>query len=77
MKDLAEPEREYRHRVLRYPDVARIVRVSRTTIYRWVKKGRFPAPRYFGPSVRGWLWEDVEAWLTTRPTEDPTTGIGA
>lgn len=36
------------------------------TIWRWVRKGIFPAPVKLGPGTTAWKIEDVEAWLAAR-----------
>jgi predicted DNA-binding transcriptional regulator AlpA len=41
-------------------EVLRIVGVNRSTVFRWVKKGRFPQKHESG----GWLRSDVERWLS-------------
>ena len=53
--------------ILRTSDLARLLRVSRTTIWRWAKTGHFPAPIKLGPGVTGWRASDVEAWIASRP----------
>lgn len=60
-------------RVLRTQWVAEKVGISRTTLWRWVSSGYFPAPRIVGPTeakpIRGWLESDIDAWLNDRPVE--------
>ena len=36
--------------------------VTRQTIHRWVKDGKFPAPNHINRSTF-WLRDDVEKWL--------------
>lgn len=59
-----------RSRVLRTNEVADRVGVSRTTLWRWERKGLLPPKRQVGPNVVGWLEEDIEAFIRTRPTTD-------
>jgi len=40
----------------------------RTTIYGWIKKGRFPAPIKIGGSSR-WTPDDIEAFKAKRMNE--------
>jgi len=47
-------------------DVLRVVGVNRSTLFRWTKKGRFPAKHASG----GWLRSDVERWLTAKMDAD-------
>lgn len=36
--------------------------VSRTTIWRWIKKRQFPKSVQLGPNTTRWLLTDVERW---------------
>lgn len=42
-------------------ELERRMGVTRTTLWRWVKAGRFPAPHFVGEHRR-WFLGDVEAW---------------
>lgn len=46
------------------------ISVSRVTLWRWARDGRFPAPIRLGGSNPGnlnfWLKEEVDAWLEER-----------
>lgn len=58
--------------ILRQKDVQAATGLSRTTIWRLVRHGAFPAPRRLtnglpGKVAVGWLARDVEGWLATRP----------
>ena len=57
--------------ILRVADVLAATALSRTTLWRRVKTGDFPAPlRLGGAGSRavGWRRADVEAWIDSRPT---------
>lgn len=41
-------------------EVLKIVPIDRSTLFRWVKNGRFPKRHKAG----GWLRADIERWLT-------------
>ena len=43
-----------------------LVPVSPTTLWRWVKKGDFPAPLKLGANTVAWRASDVAAWLAAR-----------
>lgn len=47
---------------LRQPQVLAIVPISDTTLWRWVKEKRFPAPHKVGPRVTAWRASDVRDW---------------
>ena len=56
--------------ILRTPTVLELICLSRTSLWRRVRAGDFPAPvRLGGHGSRavGWRREDVERWLATRP----------
>ena len=55
-------------RLLRITDVVRLTTMSRTTIDRWVKAGRFPAPIWLGEKSQRWHESEVLAWLDARQT---------
>ena len=54
-------------------EIAKILNVSRTTIYRWMEAGSFPKPVHFGDAKKNstirWIQEEVEEWLKQRPRE--------
>ena len=55
-------------RILRAGDVVRIVGFSRTTLWRRVKVGEFPAPIQLGSRhTVGWYEREVTEWLDSRP----------
>ena len=56
--------------ILRAEDVARVLGVSRMTLYRWCRAGDFPpAIRLGGSTTRavGWRRDEVENWIESRP----------
>jgi len=46
--------------------VPHLIPVSPSTIWRWVRKGSFPAPFKLAPCVTVWRWSEVQAWLAQR-----------
>ncbi|WP_175908020.1 AlpA family phage regulatory protein [Burkholderia sp. BCC1640] len=52
------------NRVLRIIDVIEAVGVKKSTIYQWVKDGKFPVPLRLGTRSVGWRQSDVESWLS-------------
>jgi len=52
--------------LIRLPEVLQRVGLRRSSIYRWVSDGHFPAPVKLGPRVSAWVADEVEAWLQTR-----------
>ena len=53
-------------RLLRERDVCEMVAVSRSTLWRWVKTGSFPAPTRFGPSAVRWQLSVVQEWMASK-----------
>jgi len=53
-------------RFLRMPDVVRIVRLSRSTIWRLEKRGQFPRRRIIGTRAVGWSSLDIRSWIESR-----------
>ena len=54
-------------RVIPLSEVIEITTISRSTVFRMVEKGSFPAPRQIGERRVGWLSDEVQAWLLDRP----------
>ena len=55
--------------ILRTAEVLEVVGLSRTTIWRRVQAGDFPAPIRLGPAgsrAVGWRSEEVEEWVRSR-----------
>jgi prophage regulatory protein len=53
-------------RVMRRPEVLKIVGLSRATIYQMMAEGRFPKPIKVGLRAVAWREADIEAWLASR-----------
>ena len=57
-------------RLIRYPGLKDLEIVNnRTTLYRWIKDGRFPKPIRLGPNSVAWRWSAIEEWLAAREAE--------
>jgi prophage regulatory protein len=53
-------------RVLRWPEVAEVTGLSRSTIWRLTKAGRFPKPIHPTPTTVGWFAREISEWLARR-----------
>ena len=53
-------------RIIRKEDLTRRLGLSRATIFRNVKAGRFPAPIKISQRAIGWRIDDVEAWIAAQ-----------
>jgi prophage regulatory protein len=49
--------------ILRLPAVKMRTGLSRSSIYLWIAKGKFPAPVSLGARAVGWLESEVDDWL--------------
>jgi prophage regulatory protein len=47
----------------RLRDVIRITALSRSTIYRRITEGRFPAPVHLGGRASGWPRTSLQQWI--------------
>ena len=54
-------------RMLRPPEVMARTGLSRTTLWRRVRAGEFPAPTVLGVNAIGWPASAITAWLASRP----------
>ncbi len=53
-------------RFLRRPEVEALIGLRRSTIYRLVADGDFPAPVRIGPRAIAWLESDIRQWMAAR-----------
>ena len=82
MTTVANPSSETQtlpqHGLVRFNELIRFVPLGRTTIYKWIKLGKFPKPMKLSPTVSAWRCEDIHAWLqqqtvaTQTPPNNPT-----
>jgi prophage regulatory protein len=52
-------------RIMRFKEVREVTGLSKTTINRFEKEGRFPSRVSLGPRSIGWFEEDVQTFLTS------------
>jgi len=50
-------------RLLRRPEVEARTGLSRSTIYLWLKQGKFPKPVKIGARVVAWRDRDIADWM--------------
>jgi prophage regulatory protein len=53
-------------RFIRPGEVVKMIGVSRTTLWRMVRDGLFPSPIRITTRNRGYVLDDVEAWMRAR-----------
>jgi prophage regulatory protein len=59
---------------LRDIEVAIRYNISRSTIWRWVKNGRFPKPIKLGVGSTRWRFSDLETWEQSQIQDSPDKG---
>lgn len=55
-------------RIIREPEVLKMVGFSRSTLWRREKAGDFPKRRLISTRSVGWLESEVREWIKSRPT---------
>ena len=58
-----------RVRMLRRRQVEEMTGLSRSTIYEWVRAGRFPRPIPLGARMVRWQKTDIDKWIADRTRE--------
>jgi prophage regulatory protein len=61
----------------RLPTVMQATGLGRSTIYRLMAYGAFPAPVHLGPRAVGWRWSDLDQWSESRQGDASTSSIRA
>ena len=54
------------HKYLRAQELATMLAVHRSTLWRWVHDGHLPRPVQLGPNTIAWDSREIEAWLAER-----------
>lgn len=58
-------------RILRPAQAARLLGISRATLYRWEAAGRLAPRVILGPGTSGWREEDLAAFIAAAPRGGP------
>jgi prophage regulatory protein len=53
-------------RLLSWVEVQKIVPLSRSTVWRRIRDGRFPVPLQISPGRVAWLEQEILAWLAAQ-----------
>jgi prophage regulatory protein len=53
-------------RLIRLPEVRRLVPLCRATIYQLISQGKFPKPVGIGGRAVAWIETEVEAWVEAK-----------
>ncbi|GAB9082173.1 UNVERIFIED_ORG: putative DNA-binding transcriptional regulator AlpA [Bradyrhizobium japonicum] len=70
------PAKSRPRRMLNETQVLGIIPVSRTTLYRMEKSGRFPKSTYISPNRRVWFEDEIIAWQNAVDEFDPHRARG-
>jgi predicted DNA-binding transcriptional regulator AlpA len=57
--------------IFRPAQAARLLGISRATLYRWEKEGRLAPRVILGPGTSGWRGEDLAAFIAAAPRGGP------
>ena len=55
--------REHERVMLREPAVVAKIGASRSSLWSWVRSGKFPSPVRLSENIVAWSSDDVEAWI--------------
>jgi predicted DNA-binding transcriptional regulator AlpA len=50
----------------RVKDLQDILRISKATVWNWVKLNTFPSPIKLGKGITVWKKSDIDAWVKTK-----------
>lgn len=64
-------------RILRLADVIQYTSLSKATIYRLLRAGRFPDPVKLSRRSVGWEKAAIDQWLDAREPARATSGVGS
>lgn len=53
-------------KILKLPEVMKATALSRSSIYAFVNKSKFPAPVKLSERAVGWLSSEIDGWLAQR-----------
>jgi prophage regulatory protein len=58
---------EHQTQIIRFPKISELTSLSRTTIWRLEAEGSFPKRLQVGNRGVGWLLNEVDEWMQSRP----------
>jgi prophage regulatory protein len=58
--------KQKRLNMIRLPGVCARVSLSKPTIYRLMKNGKFPKNKKIGERATAWIEEEIDDWIITR-----------
>lgn len=61
-------------RLLRFSEIRKMIGLSRSTIWRLEKLGRFPKSRKISERATGWLLSEINEWLQSKTNDQQCGG---
>lgn len=58
-------------RFIRQPEITERTGLSRTTIWRQERQGKFPKRRKISENAVGWLESEITGWFESKATNNP------
>lgn len=55
-------------RIMRIQEVTAVIGVGRSSLYKWMKAGSFPASVQLGARAIGWRSSAIDRWIQARPS---------
>jgi prophage regulatory protein len=74
--EIIPPDKSRPRRMLNEKQVLDVVPLSRTSIYRLEKAGKFPSSTYISANRRIWYEDEIVAWQNAVDEFDPRRGRG-
>jgi predicted DNA-binding transcriptional regulator AlpA len=74
--EISAPDKSRPRRMLNEKQVLDIIPLSRTSIYRLEKAGKFPRSTYISPDRRVWFEDEIIGWQNAVNEFDPNRGRG-
>lgn len=62
--------------IIKLAELEQLIGLTRTSIYKLIHRGEFPAPVRLLGRASGWLSTDIDAWLAARPRGVEAWGTG-
>ena len=74
--EISAPDKSRPRRKLKEKQVLDIIPLSRTSIYRLEKVGKFPRSTYISPNRRIWYEDEIVSWQAEVDERNPNRGRG-
>lgn len=63
-------------KLIRLSELAKLIGLSKSTIWRLIRAGRFPRAKRIAPNSVAWLESDVSDWVRDPEAFDPSIEAG-